>query len=108
MRPGFSGEPDTNLGVEIVVQQHIAGLQVHVEQGRGETVEEIYTQSYLVSQSEDQWPRQSSANVGLLEKCKIYRFMNLCDWSFFLVLCKTQIIIEGVKVHCKNLHQTTL
>lgn len=75
MRPGFSREPDTHLGIEIGVQQHIAGLQVQVEEGRGETVEEIYTQSYLVSQSEDQWPRQSSAKVALLEKYKIYRYI---------------------------------
>lgn len=60
MRRSFSVEADTHLSIEIEVQQHIAGLQVQVEQGRREAVEEGDTQTNLVSQSEGQRPRWSS------------------------------------------------
>lgn len=54
------------LGIEIGVQQHIAGLQVQVEQGGGQIVEEVYTQSHLMSQSKDQWPGRWSMQRFLI------------------------------------------
>jgi len=61
MLPPFSevGGPRAHLGVEVVVQQHVAGLQVQVEQGGGQAVEEVHTQSHLVDQPEDQRPVRS-------------------------------------------------
>lgn len=46
----------THLGVERAVQQHVAGLQVHVQQSRRQAVQEVDAQAHLVSQSADQRP----------------------------------------------------
>lgn len=48
----------SDLGIQRAIQQHIAGFQVQVQHGGVETVEEVHTQSHLVSQSEGQWPGQ--------------------------------------------------
>lgn len=60
MRHGLLLMPGTHLGVQIGVQQYVAGLQVQVEQSRGEIVKEVYTQSHLVSQPDNQWPGRGS------------------------------------------------
>lgn len=44
--PGHPWKP--HLGIEEGVQQHIVGLQVQMEEGRSQTVEEVDAQSYLV------------------------------------------------------------
>lgn len=46
--------------IEIRVQQHVAGLQVQVEQRGGQLVEKVYAHSHLMSQSEDKGQRWRS------------------------------------------------
>lgn len=55
----------THFSVEGRVQQHVAGLQVQVEERRGQSVEEVDPQRHVVHQSDDQRPRQGLTELVL-------------------------------------------
>ena len=50
-------EPGSCLDFEAVIQKHVAGLQVQVQQRFGEVVEEVHAEGDLVGYTEDQGPR---------------------------------------------------
>lgn len=53
------GDP-AHLSVQGGVQQHVVGLQVQMEYGGREVVQEVYAQGDVVNQSEGQRPRRGS------------------------------------------------